>query len=167
VQVTTASFKNTPGKGMFFKFKGTLSDVTNCAFHAGLIITSATPQAATDGIYIFKPSGAALMQLISKIGGVTTTASFPASQIPVNGVAFEVGIMIDANGNIGAFFNPTTGSNPISASAAATGQARGRVASILAPSITAQLLTPSFGILNSTAAARTLTADFVVASRER
>lgn len=167
LQLPAAGFKNTPGKAMFFKFKGTLSDVINCAFHSGLIITSATPQSATDGIFIFKPSGAATLQLVSKIGGVATTVNFPALEIPVAGVAFEVGFMVDYLGNIAGFFNPTTGSNPISAASAATGQARGPVAKIAAPSITTQLLNPSFGLLNASAAARTLTADFIVAIRER
>lgn len=170
LQPAVASFQLLATKEVFFKFNGVLSDVLNGVFFAGLIAKSATPLAAADGLYILKPTGAAALQLVSVIGGVTTVVAFPAASIPVAGIAFEVGIHVDFQGNVEAFFNPTTGFNPITPANAAAGQARGRVASAAfpsAPALTQVLLAPSFGLLNSTAAVRTLTVDYVVAARNR
>lgn len=164
MQLVQASFKLIPGKATFFKFAGTLSDVVNDVFYAGLIAKSATPLTANDGLFIQKPTGAATLQLVSKVGGVATTVNLPAAEAPVANVPFEVGISVDVQGNVAAYFNPTTGSNPISAAA---GVARGRVASLLVPGVTQALLSPSFGLLNSTAAARSLQADYITAIRER
>ena len=158
-------------KDTFFKYNGALSDVTNCIFYAGLVAESTTPLAATDGLYIFKNTGSSLLYLISKIGGVTTTVPFPAACVPTAGVAFEVGFHVDYLGNVEAFFNPTTGDNPVGYAQAALGQSVGRVASLLqsgaSPVVTSVLLSPSFGMLNASAAARTLTTDYIVAERHR
>lgn len=163
LQPVVASFKLLAATDTYFKFSGVLSDVMNCVFYAGLIAKSATPLAAADGVYIAKPTGAAALELRCVIGGVTTTVPFPATAIPVAATPFEIGFHIDYQGNVEVFFNPTTGmSFP-----AAAGSARGRVASVTGLALTQVLLCPSFGILNSTAAARTLGVDYVTAVRER
>jgi hypothetical protein len=167
VQRIVASHKLTAGKDAFFKFRGQLSDVTASVFHCGLIATSATPLAAADGVYIVKATAQAALSLVSKVGGVSTTVAFPATALLVAATPFELGIHVDAQGNVEAFFNPTTGNNPISASAAAAGQSRGYVARLAAPGVTQALLNPSFGLLNSAAAIKTLTADFFVAGVSR
>jgi hypothetical protein len=179
-QLGAASFKigSTIGtatqqpKDTFFKYSGTLSDVINCQFFAGLIVTSASPLTATDGLYIYKNTGSAAMYLISKIGGVTTTYPFPALCIPTAGVAFEVGIHVDPYGNIEAFWNPSTGNNPVGYNQAANfNQPVGAVVKAYqagaASLVTTALLNVSFGILNSSAVARSLTTDYIVAERHR
>jgi hypothetical protein len=168
MQLKNASFQLLAGKAVFFKFNGTLSDVINDVFYCGLLNTSTTPLTATDGIYIKKATGQAGLTLNTVIGGVTTTVPFQTPEVLVAGTAFEVDFMVDYLGNVAAFFNPTTGdSTPITAANAAAGQARGRVAAIYAPSLTQVLLNPSFGLLNSTAAARTLQVDYVTVLRNR
>ena len=168
LQLTNAGFKFTPGKASFFKFAGQLSAVSADVFYCGLVQKGATTVASiTDGIYITKATGAATLSLVSKIGNVATTVAFPAVEALAAATYFEVGFMVDSLGNVAAFFNPTTGSNPISASAAASGQARGRVATLTAPSLTTALLTPAFGLLNSTGVANTLTVDYIVAANNR
>jgi hypothetical protein len=160
-------------KETFFKYSGVLSDVVNSTFYAGLIVTSATPLTATDGLYIYKATGSSTMALVSKIGGVTTTVPFPAPCVPVNGVQFEVGIHVDYLGNVEAFWNPTTGDNPLgyAQQAANPPVPLGRVATLYqtgaVPVVTSAVLNLSFGIQNGAAAAKTLTTDFIVAERHR
>lgn len=159
IQKPFATVKLTPGKDVFFHTELLLSDVLNSVVHAGMIATSATPLAAADGVYIVKATGQAGLALVSKIGGVVTTVNFPASCLMVNNTECEIGIHIDKQGNIDAFFNPGMGANPVP-----VGGGRGPVARIPAASLTQVLLNQSVGILNSTAVARTLTVDFIVTS---
>lgn len=164
MQRRNAFFKLVLGKDTFFKFSGQLSDVTNCAFYCGLIATSSAPLSANDGLYLYKAAGAATMSLVSVVGGVQTTVALPAIETLVAATTFEIGFHVDYLGNVEAFFNPGTGlqvQNP------QTGSSRGRVAALYAPGLSQVLLTPSFGLLNSTAAARTLTADYYAAARNR
>ena len=165
-QRPVASFVATLGKRTFFKFAGSLSEIGSDVFYAGLIATSTTPLAAADGIYLTKVAGAALLSLVHKIGGVTTTVALPTSIVLTAATAFELGIYISDLGSIHAFFNPTTGINPI---AAASGASRGYVAVIpvSAAGVTQVALAPSFGLVNASAVARTLTVDYVVAATER
>lgn len=164
MQRRSAAFKLPLGKDTFFKFSGQLSEVTNCKFHCGLIITSTTPLTANDGLFIFKNSGAATLALVSVIGGVSTTTNFPTSEVLTANTTFEVGFHVDVSGNVEAFFNPGTGQQVQNPSA---GDSRGRVAALYAPGLTQQLLTPSFGLTNATGVARTLTADYYAAARNR
>ena len=164
LQRRAAQVKPLAGKDVFFKFAGQLSDVTNSQFFCGLITTSTTPLSAADGLFIKKAAGAATLSLVSVIGGVTTTTAFPTVEVLVAATRFELGFHVDSQGNVEAFFNPGTGSvvqNP------AAGDARGRVVAVYAPSLTQVLLCPSFGILNGAAAAKTLTADYIVTARNR
>lgn len=171
MQLAAAGFKLTAGKDVFFKFVGTLSAVISDVFYCGLINTTVTPATPADGVYIIKPTGAAALQLVTMIGGVATTVNFPAAAIPVAGTAFEVGFHIDYLGNVEAFFNPTTGADwqqldPLSSAAGAM-TARGRVALSAVPSLTTANLNVSFGLLNSTGVANTLTVDYVTAVKHR
>ena len=174
-QLTVAGFKAVTGKDIFFKVKGQLSDVTNCVAYAGLIATTTTPLTLGDGIYIQKPTGAATMQLVCSIGGVATTTNFPASCTLTAATDFELGIHVDYLGNVEAFWNPTTGADwqqldPMSSSAGAM-PVRGRAVFVpnspITSGLTTAILNPSFGILNSTAAARTMNVDYITAVRNR
>lgn len=171
MQLSAAGFKLVPGKDVFFKFAGTLSAVLLDVFYAGLLATTTTPGTTQDAVYILKPTASAQLQLVTVIGGVSTIVNFPTAAIPVAGVQFEVGFHIDYLGNVEAFFNPTTGADwqqlaPTSTSAGAM-TTRGRVAASFAPSLTTAVLSPSFGLLNSTGVANTLAVDYVTAIRNR
>lgn len=162
VQRPVASHKLNAGKDTFFKFRGVLSDVTASVFHCGLLATSTTPLAAADGVYLVKATGQTALSLVSKIGGVSTTVALPATALLVAGTAFELGIHVYPNGDVTAYFNPTTGSNPVTANAS-----RGYVAKLITPGVTQVLLNPSYGLLNSAAAIKTLTVDYFVATSQR
>ena len=179
MQLINASFQLKPGKAAFFKFAGVLSDVVASTLEVGLLATTATPLTAANGIAIIKKAASSALFLRTTIAGVTVDTPFPAVCAPVNNVAFELGIEVDYLGNIAGFFNPTTGSNPISAAAGtnnvAPAQPRGRVASLLQSTAngstpvvpTAVLLAPTIFLQNGAAAAKTLTVDFITAVRER
>ena len=163
-QLVNASFKLLPPHETFFKFAGMLSDVVNCVFYCGLLATTVTPFTPGDGVYILKATGQAALSLNVVIGGVTTTFPLPASAVLVANTYFELGLHMTITGGVEVFFNPTTGHIPPQPPA---GAVRGYATQIPAPAagLTQVLLNPSFGLLNSTAAGRTLTTDYVVASR--
>lgn len=152
-------------KDAFFKFRGKISSVANTVFHAGLIMTSTTPVAANDGLFIHKPTGSGAFFLKSRIGGVETSVAFPSTMVAVDATDFEVGFHVAANVDVEAFFNPTTGA-PSYAPVSGTTMP-GRVAVLTAPGLTTANLAVSFGLLNSTAAAHTLNVDYVVAAQNR
>ena len=173
-QLTAASFKLQSGKDTFFKFAGILADVVNEVFYTGLIATSSTPLAAADGVWISKASGSQTLTLNIVVGGVATTAAFPASNLLVAGAFFEVGFHVDYLGNVEGFFNPGTGADwqqlgPTSSNSTLT--ARGRQVFVpnnsITNGLTAVTLNPSFGILNTSAAAHTLNVDYITAVRNR
>ena len=171
MQLGAAGFKVGGGRDVFFKFAGTLSAVLSDVFYAGLLATTTTPNTTQDAVYINKPTGSAALQLVTVIGGVSTVVAFPATCIPVAGTQFEVGFHIDYLGNVEAFFNPSTGAewqqlDPTSTSAGAM-PTRGRVAASYSPVLTTAVLNPSFGLLNSTGVANTLSVDYVTAVRNR
>ena len=171
-QLVQASFQLTPRETLHFKYFGILSDVTNDVFYAGMLSKSATPLTATDGIYILKATGQAGLTLNSVIGGVTTSTPIPGTLVA--GVAFELGLEVDYLGNLAAFFNPGTG-GPFTAPTLNSHPGRQAVIFGLnavtgqSPSaaLTQVALSPSFGLLNSTAAARTLTTDYVTVASSR
>lgn len=167
LQLAAAGFKLVAGKQTFFKFAGALSAITNNVFYAGLAATGASPIDVSDGVYIYKASTSAALQLIVKAAGSSVIANFPELEIPAAATQFEIGISIDQQGNVAAYFNPTTGDNPISAASAASSQSRGRVVAVYAPTLPTVDLNVSFGLQNTTAVANTLTVDYVTAVRER
>lgn len=177
MQLKGSSFKITPTKALFFKFAGTLSASTLDVFFAGLTQSGATNQGTiTDGIYIAKATAVNTLTLNSVVGSATTTVAFPASCVLTAATYFEIGFMVDYLGNVAGFWNPTTGANPISsaqlATATTTGSSRGRVVTLAngastTPALTTALLSPHFGLLNSSGVANTLSVDYLVASRER
>lgn len=163
MQPVVATYKLLANTDTFYKFAGVLSDVTNCQFFAGLIATSTTPLSAADGVWIQMAAGGALT-LKSVIGGVTTSQALPAAYNLVAGTPFELGIHVDYLGNVEAFINPTTGSSFVYPGQSGV---RGRNAALYAPGVTQVLLAPSFGLLNASAATRSLGVDYVTAVRDR
>lgn len=173
-QLTVATFKLLAGKDTFFKFGGILADVTTEVFYAGLIAQSATPLSASDGVFITKPAGSGALNLVCVIGGVTTTFPFPAAALLVANTAFEVGFHIDYLGNVEGFLNAGVGADwqvlgPQSSNPNLLARGRQVFAqnSAITGGLTQALLTPSFGILNTSAAAHTLGVDYVSVARNR
>ena len=145
------------GKEHFFKFRGKLDDATNTKFQCGLINIDTTPLATADGLYFYKADAQTGFVLTSMIGSVATSVALPASCVAANGVEFELGFHVDANGDVFAFFNPTTGPN---APAADGSVGVGYCAKLTQPGLTQVLLSNSFGLTNASAVAHTLTVDY-------
>lgn len=164
MKLANASFKISSGKALFFKFAGTLSDISNDTAYFGLVNKAATTAASiTDGIFITKAtSSTGALTLNVRVASAAVTVALPSSAVLVAGTAFELGIVIDYLGNVGVYFNPTTGHNT-----AGTPIGRGPVAALYAPTLPTALLTPAFGLLNASAATRTLSVDYITVARER
>jgi hypothetical protein len=162
-KLASPSFKLQAGKQAFYKFAGQLSDVVNCNFYVGLGSTGTTLAAITDGILLQKAAGAAMLQLITRVGGVQVVYPLPATAVLLAGTSFELGISVVESGEVAVFLNPSTGGSL----ALAAGQVRGPVLTIAAPALPTALLAPTIGFTNSTAVARTLAVDYHTAVRER
>lgn len=162
-QLAAASIKLVAGKRTFYKFAGQLSDVVNCNFYVGLGSTGTTLAAVTDGVILQKAAGAATLRLLTRVGGVQTAYPLPVASALIAGIPFELGIAVSDNGAVEVFMNPSTGG----ALALAAGQVRGPVLTVAAPALTTALLAPTIGLVNTTAAVRTLTVDYHTAVRER
>ena len=166
LKLANATFKVTPGKFLLYKFIGTLSDIANCTSYYGLVQKSATTKASiTDGIFLSNDAAnTGTLTLNVVVGSAAVTAALPSTASLTAGTPFELGIVVDALGNVGAYFNPGTGRAAISTPVAGT---RGPAAVLYAPALPTALLTPSFGLLNASATTRTLSVDCLTVARER
>lgn len=168
MQKANGTFQAALGKQMFFKFAGQLSAVSADVFFCGVAQKGATTIASiTDGIYIAKATGQTGLTLNVVSNSVTQTVALPSTCVLTAATYFELGFMVDVLGNVAAFWNPTTGWT--ATIAAQNGQARGRVAALYAPTLPRSNinLSPSFGLLNSTGVANTLTVDYIVFGKDR
>jgi len=163
-QLPTACFVITPGSAMYFKCRFKVDNATLPNIYAGLIAASATPLAATDGIWFLKAAASANVILRHRIGGVTTDVALPTI-LTVNATAwFELSFYYDGKQSIAAFFNPSTGAVPRPTPSSTANP--GYCAVMTLSAFTTAILSPSFGILNSTAVARTVRWDYITASNE-
>ncbi len=171
IQVVTASYTvNSQPKKVFFQCKFRLGTVATSTAIAGLCNVTATPfTAIADGIY-FKWVGGTGLTINSAISSTTTSVTIPtAAYTMANATDIELAFYVNRNGDILAFVdtqlagfvpqsNQGTPGNP---------QNAGPVARIAAPSLTTVNLTPTLGVQTNSAAAKTMTADFMGAYKER
>lgn len=161
IQLPAASFSFTAGKKSFFLASLQIDDVTLGAFNVGLMNTTATPFAPTDGLYFKKAAGATTLVLSSMIGSVETDIAIPAALYPANNTVIQMGWYVDRKQNVLAFVgNQIVGF--IQQNVANLGpNARGT------PNLTAANLNYTLAVQTSTAAARTMKVDFAMAAKER
>jgi len=160
---------NTATKQTFFKFAGTLASVGG-AFYCGLASTAVAEGSLVNGIVIYKAAGVATMVLDVIVGSAHTTVAFPATCTITAGTYVELGICIDAVGNVLAFWNPTTGNNPVTPSSPFQNppiMSRGAVAMLSQPTLPTVNLAPIVSYTNASAAAVNTQVDYLVASVER
>ncbi len=176
------------GKKTVFLARIALSNILS-GFTAGLMNLTTTPFAATDGVYVQKVENVAAINLVSIVGGVATTIAIPSaaySAFFANAATFDVGFLYDpSNGqgstpqgapNLYGFigqnlvgYQPQSGSGALNA---AGNPPRQPVVSFFQvnganPTLTTATLTPTVAVQAPSAAAVTLTADFVYAAKER
>jgi hypothetical protein len=169
-QVPTAA--NNLGR-MFFKWQGSIDSLVG-TLQVGFVASAAS---SPQGIYIQSAVTTGALSLIVKNGSGTTTVPFPASLALVAGTTVELGLEVDTLGNVFAFFNPTTGAEPITGTVpstpigtvangpvvAAYNQLNGALTGLFLP--TAALFA-SQGAIPTTAVARVVTVNFFVALQE-
>lgn len=160
-QLPVAGFVITAQSQLFFKCRIKLDSLLSTVY-AGLIETSATPLAPQNGLFFVKAAGVGTWVLRSIVAGVTVDTALPAALLSVVNTWAEVSFYYDGQGNVAAFFNPTTGPSEPASTAPV-----GYVAKYSpAAGFTSAVLAPSFGHRNATAVARTMRVDYITASNE-
>ena len=180
----TPAFASTPqnafqiasGKRMFFKWKGSLDNLLGTIM-VGFYAAAATGVA---GVYITSDTSGNLFLNVN--GTSNTQTAFPSSCKIAAGTVVELGLEIDPQGNVFAYWNPTTGGQPSSGTVGAVDgsttvgttpdgsvtalytQLNGALTGVTPPTGT---LLAGVGVNPTTAAARTLTSDFIVAAQDR
>ena len=164
IQLPAAGFTYTAPKKLFFAVRLQVSDATNAAFLTGLIQTSSTPFTVTDGIYFSKATGsAANLVLNTAVGSTITSLAIPtAAYTLANNTTIDLGFHVDRLGNLFAYvdsqlvgFVPVQNANNVGAVASS------------APTFTTANLNPTLAIQSGTASSKTMTADFIMAAKER
>jgi hypothetical protein len=168
IQVPNANFTLTAGLKLFFETRLQLSDITNSLMLCGLIQTTTTPFTVTDGIYFSKVAGQATT-INSAIGSVITSVTLPtAAYTWVNATNMDLAFYLNRQGDILAFIDQKlVGFIPQSGTGTQTPPNAGAVSRIVAPSLTAVVLNPTIALQAGTAAAKTLTLDFIQVQKER
>lgn len=178
IQKKTATFLPIPatssvaGKKIVFLTRIRLSDVVACGFNIGLLNTTTTAFAPTDGFYFLKVAGSAVVSLVSRVAGVSTTVAVPATSFTLtNNVDTDLAIYYDGKGaGIGTLYG-TIGPSQVGyapqSGTGATPPVRAPSVGFQPATVPAVLLNPTISLMTSTAVANTLTADLMAAGRER
>lgn len=143
-----ASFLMEAGKKAWFKSRFKVSDATNTDLVMGLQITDTSPLAVSDGVFFIKAAGAATGDLIVEKASVATTASS------------AITLVSDTYTSVGFYYNGSDGISYFQDDVQI-----GTVDTTNLPDT--QVLTVSFGMKNGSAAAYTLTMDYILAAKER
>ena len=153
LQKVGESFKFETGKKLYFKAKFKVSDATESDLVFGLQITDTTPLAVTDGVYFAKADGSTALSFNVVKDSTATTAS---SILTVADATYiTVGFVYDGVDKI-EYYGSTSSANP----------------TYLGKSVTTNLpddeeLTISFALQNGEAVAKTMSIDYILASKER
>lgn len=147
------TFKFVAGKELFFKARFAVSDAIQSDLVIGLQITDTTPLAVTDGVYFRKDDGDANLDFVVIKNSTATTASAIATL--ANATYITVGFHYDGIDKI-KYFAGTDAVSP----------------TYLGKSVVANLpddeeLAISFAIQNGEAAAKTMSIDYIFASKAR
>lgn len=142
------SFTFASGKKLFFKAKLKVSDATQSDLVVGLQITDTTPLAVTDGVYFRKDDGDTNVDFVVIKNSTATTAS--AITTMADDTYITLGFYYDGVSEVQYF---------------ADGVKLGTSVTTNLPDD--EVLTVSFGIQNGAAAAKTMSVDYIFASKER
>jgi len=158
---------------MFFKWQGQIDSLLG-TLQVGFVASAAS---APQGIFIQSTVTTGALSLIVRNGTGTSTFPFPTGLALVAATQVELGIEVDTLGNVFAYFNPTTGAEPITGTVpstpigtvangpvvAAYNQLNGSLQGLNLPT---GALFASQGAIPTTAVARVLTVNFFVAVQE-
>lgn len=176
IQLGNATFGvNIQPKKLFFVARiqaaaGALTD-TNIKLIAGLIQTTTTPGTVTDGIWFQYTNG--VLTINNTVTSVTTSATIPAAAFStaiVGATFFDLAFFVNRAGDIMAYVDTQLVGYVPQANLGSSGNPQnvGPVARLTPASFTTVTLNPTLAIVQaSTAAGRTMTADFFGAFAER
>lgn len=145
VPVTCMTFE--AGKQLWFKTRFKVSNATNSAIVIGLQVVDTTPLSVSDGVYFNKAAASTTLNLLTIKTAVGTTTTAIATL--ADDTFVTVGYYYDGGTTITAYANDAS------------------VASFTNTNMPAVSLTVSIGVANGTAAANTLTVDYILASKSR
>lgn len=147
LQLKAASFAITAGKDCWYKARFKVSNATNAALVMGLIQTTTTPLTVTDGFYFSK--AAASTTLTAKVAKSSTASSVNAGTM-ADDTYVVVGMHYNADyGIVTVYFNGN------------------RVGQLAITNLPTANLNLTIAVSNGTAAANTLTVDYVMAATLR
>ena len=169
LQVKNATFALLTNKKTFYMTRIRFSDVVNTAFTLGMINTTTTPFAPTDGVFFSKASGSATnLALTSIVTGVSTTITIPVGAYSlVNATDIDIGFLVDAKGVINAFVGANLFGFASNSGTGLLNPNRGAVATITGATLTSVLVNPTIAVSAGSAAVKTLQTDLLFAARER
>ena len=148
-QLVKEGYKYEAGKQLAFHMRFKTNDATQTDIVAGLQLTDTSPLDVTDGIFFLKADGAATISFIVEKNSTQSTLTLPNSL--ADDTFMTLGFVYDPKDQKFHVFQ-----NDVLA---------GTVGSTNAPDD--EELTVSFGIQNGAAAAKSLTVDYIGASKER
>lgn len=181
IQLTSGGYTFTAGKKQFFLTRVQLADVLNTSLLAGLANTNSSPfTLTTDGLYFFHASGAAdNLVLRHSLASVNTDIIIPTTAYTLaNATDIDLGFYVDRMQDIYAFvgsqlvgYFPQSGTGPVSSSGVSILPVKGpvvgndqQVRPLVFP---AGILNITLAIASGSAGAKTMTTDFILASKER
>ena len=151
MQNTVATFLMEAGKPAWFKARFKVPDATQSDLQIGLIVTDTTPLDATDGIYFQKADGSAALDFYCRKNATTGSTSATGIATVVSDTFMTVGWYYDGKASVSAFVNDN------------------QVATLDASStyFPDAALAMSMGVQNGEAAAKTMSIDYILASKSR
>ncbi len=139
------------GKKAVFKARMKVSDATQSDFVIGLQITDTSPLDVTDGIYFRKDDGDAFLDVVVRKNATTGSVTSTAVHTVVSDTWMDLGWFYDGKDSVSFYVNGNKVAT-LSASAAYLPDTE---------------LTPSFGLQNGEAVAKTMSLDFLFVSKQR
>ena len=146
IQLANETFAFTAGKQAWFKARFKLSSATNAAAVIGLQITDTTPLAVTDGVFFSKAAASTTLNLVVEKSSTATTTAVGTM---ADDTYVEVGFYYNGTDTIVAYLG---------------GQS---VATSVVTNLPAHTLCVSIAVANGTAAANTMSIDYLFAATER
>lgn len=170
IQLPAASFTLALPKKLFYMVRLQISDATNSAFVAGLVNTNTTPFSAgiTDGVWFSKANATTQVQINTAVASAIVSTNIPGATITA-ATNIDLAFYLTRLGDILVFFgSQLVGFIPQSGSGALTPPQPGPAMRLTAPSLPSANLNLTLAMSNGgAAAAKTMTADFHMAHKER
>lgn len=165
LQLPVASFKPATTKKLFFLTRLQLSSAANNGLLCGFIQTTVTPFTVVDGLYFLKATGSASNLILrSTVASVNTDLTIPTAAYTLADATYiDLGFYYDGRGTVSAFVGSSLVSSPPQAQLYA---ARSPMAAF-SPTLTTANLNLTLALQSGTASSKTMTADFLLAAKER